>query len=359
MRRGRREKELSLAGGPAAAFAGALREARRMAGSPTYRQMGVAVHFSAPALSQAASGARLPSWPVTVAYLKACGVTDLAPWENDWHIARIQLRLTRAKSAAIAEASTVDTPATPRGQLLDMLNRLAQAKGLSLRAIAAQTRIRQAELAAAGGPSHTLSSSTIHDVLAGRSPITHDFVTIFLDAVGATVEEQRSVGEAIGRIEFKRATSDVTPPVRAVGRAKVIVTAPAEDTFVLPAVREPSRPAVRCHRTAAGYYAGHGTRLENPATVVGMTVGGGVACWVVALAIAGLQSVPWSAYDFGSAVLIVSGFTTLVTVMVLLSTVLRDDDLPRSPASPPAARIQAWHRRWRYRGRHQGLGLCP
>ena len=372
MRRGRKEKELSHAGGPASAFAGALREVRRSAGSPTYRQMGTAVHFSAPALSQAASGARLPSWPVTVAYLKACGVTDLAPWENDWHIARIEMRLIRATGAS----QDPDSLAAPRDQLCEILNRLAQAKGLSLRAIAAQTKRCQAELASAGGPVHTLSSSTIHDVLSGRRPITHDFVTIFLNAVGATTEEQRCVGEAIGRLEFKRSTTAVTPEsvasqaasaapsspsssaesvasqaaAKAVGRAKVLELATA-DTIVAPGVPDTSGPGVRHHRTATGYYRGDDVRLlRNPTTVVGVIVAVGVACWIAALALAGPPSIAWSAYDFGSTVLIASGFTTLVTVMILLSTVLRDDD------PPGQGRVADWHRRWRYQARH---GLCP
>jgi hypothetical protein len=127
-------------------------------------------------------------------------------------------------------------------------------------------------------------------------------------------------------------------------------------------MRRDGRAGIRCHRTATGYYTTDGVRqwiavlsqrLRNPTAVAGAIVIGGVVCWVLAFAMAGLPEIPWSVYDFGSTVLIVSGFTTLVTVMVLVSTVLRDDG-PSRPVGGPH-HLAAWHRRWRYQGRHQGL----
>lgn len=227
MRRGRREKQLEPTS-PAAGFAAALREARLAAGSPQYRVMATEAHFSSPALSQAASGAKLPSWQVAAAYLKACGVTDLAPWENEWQIAKLKTKLARAKRATAANAtypvhrgnattatsasvavSTKETSASPHLQVLELLHQLRQSKGLSLRAVASQIQACQPDLAARGGPRQTYSCTTVHEVLTGQSPLTPDFVTIYLNAIGATETEQHHVGEIIGRTEYKTATTDL------------------------------------------------------------------------------------------------------------------------------------------------------
>jgi anti-sigma factor RsiW len=76
---GRHEKHLDPAAGPLALFAGELRQMRRAAGSPTYREMSKAARYSPSALSAAASGALLPSEGVVAAYAEACG-QDGAAW---------------------------------------------------------------------------------------------------------------------------------------------------------------------------------------------------------------------------------------------------------------------------------------
>lgn len=72
-RMGRLEKPLDPAAGPVQQFAYELRKLRREAGTPTYRRMAADARYSAPTLSAAASGERLPSLPVTLAYVAACG----------------------------------------------------------------------------------------------------------------------------------------------------------------------------------------------------------------------------------------------------------------------------------------------
>ncbi|MER5352381.1 helix-turn-helix domain-containing protein [Kitasatospora sp. NPDC002551] len=81
---GRHEKPLDPAAGPVEGFAAELRALRRSAGSPVYRAMAARVHTSASALSAAASGARLPTLPVTLAYVRACG-GDEREWTARWH----------------------------------------------------------------------------------------------------------------------------------------------------------------------------------------------------------------------------------------------------------------------------------
>ncbi|MFF0445881.1 hypothetical protein ACFYT4_05595 [Streptomyces sp. NPDC004609] len=83
---GRREKPLDPDEGPVQRFAYELRELRRRAGGPTYRTMARNSPYSAPTLSAAASGERLPSLPVALAYVAACGgdAEDAVHWEKRW-----------------------------------------------------------------------------------------------------------------------------------------------------------------------------------------------------------------------------------------------------------------------------------
>lgn len=76
---GRLEKQLDPQTGPLAQLAVDLRELRRKAGSPTYREMSRAAGYSPSALSAAASGANLPSESVLSAYVRVCG-GDVDEW---------------------------------------------------------------------------------------------------------------------------------------------------------------------------------------------------------------------------------------------------------------------------------------
>ncbi|MEU9184346.1 hypothetical protein AB0D14_07225 [Streptomyces sp. NPDC048484] len=80
---GRREKPLDPAAGPVQRFAYELRKLRDEAGGPTYRHMARDVPCSAPTLSAAAAGERLPSLPVLLAYVTVCG-GDPHEWERRW-----------------------------------------------------------------------------------------------------------------------------------------------------------------------------------------------------------------------------------------------------------------------------------
>ncbi|HYL06775.1 MAG TPA: NB-ARC domain-containing protein, partial [Thermoanaerobaculia bacterium] len=80
---GRRERPVDPAAGPLQAFAHELRELRRAAGSPSYRELALRAYVSDTSLSVAASGTRLPSLEVTLGYVHACG-GDAADWERRW-----------------------------------------------------------------------------------------------------------------------------------------------------------------------------------------------------------------------------------------------------------------------------------
>ena len=68
---------------PLLRFAADLRKLREAAGNPVYRELGRRSHYSAPALSEAAGGRKLPTLAVTLAYVAACD-GDTVLWEQRW-----------------------------------------------------------------------------------------------------------------------------------------------------------------------------------------------------------------------------------------------------------------------------------
>ncbi|NOL39596.1 hypothetical protein HPO96_04990 [Kribbella sandramycini] len=78
---------------PLVGLARDLRKLRQEAGSPTYRELSRRAHYSAAALSEAASGRRLPSLPVTLAFVAACD-GDTAEWEQRWRAVEAETSTT-------------------------------------------------------------------------------------------------------------------------------------------------------------------------------------------------------------------------------------------------------------------------
>ncbi|MFD7812852.1 XRE family transcriptional regulator [Streptomyces sp. NPDC059785] len=78
------------ADGPLAEFAAELRQLRRKAGNPPYRQLSERAHYSISTLSSAASGQRLPTLAVTLAYVQACD-GRVPEWERRWRALAEQL----------------------------------------------------------------------------------------------------------------------------------------------------------------------------------------------------------------------------------------------------------------------------
>ncbi|MBG0831741.1 PD40 domain-containing protein [Planomonospora sp. ID67723] len=64
-------------------FAWELRELRRQAGNPGYRELSRRAHYAPTTLAQAARGETLPSLAVVRAYVRACG-GDAEHWEKRW-----------------------------------------------------------------------------------------------------------------------------------------------------------------------------------------------------------------------------------------------------------------------------------
>ena len=84
--------------GAVQAFAAGLRALREAAGTPSYRRLAQAAHYSPTALSSAAAGHDLPSLDVTVAFVQACG-GDPAAWTERWHEASGALPAPAGESA--------------------------------------------------------------------------------------------------------------------------------------------------------------------------------------------------------------------------------------------------------------------
>lgn len=80
---GRREVPVDPAAGPVQRFAFALRKLRAETDGITYRSLAQRAGYSVTTLSQAAAGEQLPTLPVALAYVGACG-GDLAEWEARW-----------------------------------------------------------------------------------------------------------------------------------------------------------------------------------------------------------------------------------------------------------------------------------
>ncbi|MFI5895742.1 hypothetical protein ACIA5D_37170 [Actinoplanes sp. NPDC051513] len=79
----RPERALDPSAGPVQMLAAELRDLRRRAGNPGYRKLAAEAGYSATALANAAGGRSLPSLPVTLAFVQACG-GDPSGWERRW-----------------------------------------------------------------------------------------------------------------------------------------------------------------------------------------------------------------------------------------------------------------------------------
>jgi hypothetical protein len=89
-----------------AAFVAALKKLRDEAGRPSFRSMAAGVHYSHTALSNALSGARLPSQEITMAFVRACG-GDEGAWETYWHRANARLTTDAPQVAGMAGSAVV------------------------------------------------------------------------------------------------------------------------------------------------------------------------------------------------------------------------------------------------------------
>ncbi|WP_159038719.1 WD40 repeat domain-containing protein [Streptomyces sp. NRRL B-1140] len=100
----RGERPLEAGDSPLLKFAADLRRLRKEAGSPPYRTLAEHAHYSISTLSSAASGQRLPSLEVTLAYVRAWD-GDTQEWERVW----------RTVAAELGESSAHADPVEAQG----------------------------------------------------------------------------------------------------------------------------------------------------------------------------------------------------------------------------------------------------
>ncbi|WP_322767798.1 hypothetical protein [Frankia sp. Cr1] len=107
---GRPERPLDATSGPIAAFAHDLRALRNRAGNPSYRELARTALFAPSVLSSAASGYRLPTLAVTLAFVSACGGNREA-WERRWRsIAGQAAMASGPQDGRVPAVSSADSP---------------------------------------------------------------------------------------------------------------------------------------------------------------------------------------------------------------------------------------------------------
>ena len=106
--RGRPERPIDPEA-PFADFASRLRAARRRSGL-TYQQMAKEACYSATALARAADGNNFPSWPLTRAYILACGADQLT-WRERWR--RADPNQSHRESQALDTVAVTETQSRP------------------------------------------------------------------------------------------------------------------------------------------------------------------------------------------------------------------------------------------------------
>jgi energy-coupling factor transporter ATP-binding protein EcfA2 len=155
----RQERPLDENRGSVVEFARALRGVRERAGRPTYRELSARAHFSTSALAEAASGRKLPSLAVTVAFVRACD-GNVAEWESRWRECAAEL--------AGPAADSLDGPDAPYAGLAafgrDDADRFFGRDRLVSEVVA---RVRDRRMVAVFGPSGSGKSSVL---MAGLLP---------------------------------------------------------------------------------------------------------------------------------------------------------------------------------------------
>ncbi|GIM80749.1 nSTAND1 domain-containing NTPase [Actinoplanes auranticolor] len=97
------------AAGPVQMLAAELRDLRRRAGNPGYRELASEAGYSVAALANAAGGRSLPSLPVTLAFVRACG-GDPSVWERRWRQASAEWAASQGNGARRQSSAADERP---------------------------------------------------------------------------------------------------------------------------------------------------------------------------------------------------------------------------------------------------------
>ena len=187
-------------------LAGRLRQLR-LESRLSYAELAAKANYSVPALSQAASAKKLPSWSVTEAYALACGITDddgLADLKVLWTAASEEAKL--AKKLRRTRQRTQGRPAsrgddelgpaygdvdlsaiTDLREYADALAKVRDDAGLTVREIIEHSQtIEKVRKDESDGKVVQLKRSTVYDVLKKNVRPSPAFTTLYLRACGLT-----------------------------------------------------------------------------------------------------------------------------------------------------------------------------
>jgi hypothetical protein len=152
--------------GPVAAFAQRLRDLRAASGSPTYEKMSITAYCAAGTLAAAARGLTMPTWNLTSAYLRGCGVIDsavISAWERDWKATSESAKLMPSRPRLGADSMPDPRRVRTYEDLLEQLHLLKTAAG--------NLPYRSFYFKASGGKTSNpfpIPSSTISDLFTGK-----------------------------------------------------------------------------------------------------------------------------------------------------------------------------------------------
>jgi Protein of unknown function (DUF2690) len=278
---GRPERSVDVESGPVARLAYDLRALRQAAGAPSYRTLTARANYSATVLSRAASGRELPSLPVLLAYVTACG-GDRAEWETRWQEVSDQLEgaleARRGPDAGSAETGSADTAeggaeaAAPGAGHSRRTAVVARVIGSRRRALALALTVAAvsgwatalAVLASPGGgapaartsghgavsdvkPAAAIPTASVGDgsdpvesgCTAGAVTVAHSAVRLATAAIIAGTH--RPAGTAVGLVELRysprchaawvRATPSNGYNVASLGSVTVTITRPGDGTY--------------------------------------------------------------------------------------------------------------------------------
>ncbi|MEV0380432.1 helix-turn-helix domain-containing protein [Nonomuraea sp. NPDC050643] len=249
-----------LSGDPVTELTTGLRALRAEAGL-TQRRVAALANYSAGAISMATSGTRLPSWPVTEAYVTACGGDPLA-WRQRWEAADRYARQGALPGAGERPASAArskgaaDGPAPLHPSDVRSVADLLEAM-VALRVSTGNRSLRElSDRAQALGAS--LPTSTLCDALnREHRPPSLELLTAFLLACGVTKERDLAPWkEAWWRIK------DTDVP-----RGKAVAEVPVMEAPAVPAAPTARRGG---SKRAVLTYAG----LMVPTSLLALLAGG-------------------------------------------------------------------------------------
>ncbi|GJF27726.1 hypothetical protein KNE206_04260 [Kitasatospora sp. NE20-6] len=194
---GRPERPVDASGGAVAEFASELRLLRVRAGNPTYRDMARAAMYSASVLSSAASGHRLPTLQVALAYVAACG-GDREGWQRRW-------QQVAGEQHGTAKPLAVVRPSLPRPAQLPIRPFGFVSRTGELRRLGAASTAPVVISGPAGVGKSELALHHAHDVAAADGQLYADFGLLGPDGSAArTVIDGflRALGVPDGQLPF-------------------------------------------------------------------------------------------------------------------------------------------------------------